>query len=354
MNPLIKALRDPGRLSNFSLTEWDELLRLARKHKLLAHIGERIRQLGIEASCPPEAIRIWNGARADVNGHQLQARRELRQLNKALANMDVPIILLKGCAYEATGLSLSRGRSLSDVDLMVPANLLESVEQQLLTKGWLSEVDNKYDQHYYREWSHEIPPLKHPERGIEVDLHHHILPPTTRLHPDVELLWQSAQQIPHSPFQALSHIDMLLHSITHLFYDGDLTDGLRDLVDIQQMLSTFSSDSNFWENLLSRARQLELGRPLYYALHLNVQLLQTPVPPEILVDINKNAPNPIIASLTQFLMRQVLTPREPIQRRPAIFEWLLFVRSHWIRMPPLLLMSHLSRKSWRRVKGETY
>jgi hypothetical protein len=47
----------------------------------------------------------------------------------------------------------------------------------------------------------------------------------------------------------------------------------------------------------------------------------------------------------------VLLPPTPGQgrlRRPAAV--FLYVRSHWLRMPPLLLARHLARKSLRRVR----
>lgn len=32
--------------------------------------------------------------------------------------------------------------------------------------------------------------------------------------------------------------------------------------------------------------------------------------------------------------------------------WLLYVRAHWLRMPPHLLTVHLTRKAWRSVFPE--
>ena len=40
--------------------------------------------------------------------------------------------------------------------------------------------------------------------------------------------------------------------------------------------------------------------------------------------------------------------RERPRRRAGLARWLLYVRSHWLRMPPLLLARHLLRKSLRR------
>ena len=51
-------------------------------------------------------------------------------------------------------------------------------EQLLLHAGWSHMKADEYDQHYYREWMHELPPLQHKERGTVVDLHHGILPVT--------------------------------------------------------------------------------------------------------------------------------------------------------------------------------
>ena len=45
---------------------------------------------------------------------------------------------------------------------MVPRERIETVERTLLDRGWKTPVQDDYDDRYYREWSHEIPPLMHP------------------------------------------------------------------------------------------------------------------------------------------------------------------------------------------------
>ena len=71
---------------------------------------------------------------------------------------------------------------------------------------------------------------------------------------------------------------MVLHSAAHLFQDGELNGGLRDLVDLDSLLRHFGSDENFWGGLVSRAQTMDLERPLYYALRYCEQWLGTPVP----------------------------------------------------------------------------
>ena len=51
-----------------------------------------------------------------------------------------------------------------------------------------------------------------------------------------------------------------------------------DLVDIDAMLADFGCKPDFWEMLVERADQLNLGRPLFYGLRYCQRLLGTGTP----------------------------------------------------------------------------
>src|SRR3546814_3406600 len=87
----------------------------------------------------------------------------------------VPIILLKGTAYAAAGLKAGIGRSIGDLDIMVPCARLDAVEAGLIAAGWEWVKPDPYDDQYYRRWMHELPPLIHKERDRMIDVHHTIL-----------------------------------------------------------------------------------------------------------------------------------------------------------------------------------
>ena len=70
-------------------------------------------------------------AQVFVRQHQRAARWEINRILAALEGSDVPLVLLKGGAYIFAELPPSRGRLLSDVDLLVPRELLDSFEQTL-------------------------------------------------------------------------------------------------------------------------------------------------------------------------------------------------------------------------------
>ena len=111
---------------------------------------------------------------------------------------------------------------------MFPESDLESVETCLNQHGWITGHLTPYDDNYYRKWTHELPPLTHIEREVEIDLHHNILPRTSRLKPAAEELLKGSQDVAGCRNRVLSNEDIVLHAITHLMFNDDLVDKLRD------------------------------------------------------------------------------------------------------------------------------
>ena len=348
---LFQAWAEPRSVVQFSPATWNAVLMAARGERILARLGYRIEDAGAFADCPEPVKDMLIGARLYPELLHTQALRELRHLRLALEPLGTDLILLKGGAYLAAGLPLARGRPLRDLDVLVRRGQIGTVESRLVTCGWESQVENDYDQRYYREWMHEIPPLRHPERGLEVDVHHTILPLTSRLHPDPALFWESSVPVEGMPgVRVLGPTDMVLHTATHLFYDGEIRGGLGDLLDIDSLLRHFSSGADFWRDLLTRAAQLQLGRPLYYALAFSHRLLSTPIPDAVLDEARARfGPNGLVDRLMERLVTRVLRPGSA--GRTPVSDWLLYVRSHWLRMPPHLLFPHLARKGLRRLLG---
>src|SRR3546814_9784459 len=107
---------------------------------------------------------------------------------RVLAPLDCPGVLLKGTAFAAAGLSAGVGRSIGDLDILVPRDRIDAVEAALLGAGWEWVKPDPYDDVYYRRWMHELPPLIHRERDRMIDVHHTILPLTARITPDAAAL----------------------------------------------------------------------------------------------------------------------------------------------------------------------
>ena len=348
------ALRDPAALARLETRELDRVLRIARRTGVLARLAILAERAGVERGLPPKARELFAAARPVAEHHERSIRLEVGRMRKALSELGLRIVLLKGAAYVLAGLPAGVGRLVADVDILVPKERLGDVERALLEAGWKPMILDPYDQRYYRQWMHELPPLRHETRQSVVDVHHTILPETARRHPDPRKLLGSAVPLDDG-LAVLCGEDMLLHSATHLFADGDLAGGIRDLVDLDALLRHFGGvRSEFWDALVPRAVEHDLARPLFLALRYARRFLGTPVPERVLRAAEAGAPPRATLALMDALCVRALEPRaEAPDWKASAATWMLYVRSHWMRMPPLLLARHLAIKAWsaRRKTG---
>ena len=157
---------------------------------------------------------------------------------RALAPLAVPVVLLKGTAYAAAGLDAGRGRSIGDLDILVPRAALPDVERALLAAGWEWVKEDAYDDLYYRRWMHELPPLIHRERDRMIDVHHAILPLTARPKPESAALLAASLEAGDGPASSPSG-GYGRPRRGPLFADGDLAGGLRNLWDIDRLVRQF-------------------------------------------------------------------------------------------------------------------
>ncbi|MDW8036592.1 MAG: nucleotidyltransferase family protein [Thermoguttaceae bacterium] len=341
-------------MARLTLADWDLLVRQARAARLLGRLAVQAHQLDLTDRLPePVRPHLEAAARVAEKHHTLMLW-EIRQVQRVLGPVCQKIVLLKGAAYVAAALPVATGRLFSDLDILVPKAELAQVEQTLLAAGWQPIKLHPYDQRYYRAWMHELPPLEHRIRHTTLDVHHTILPETGRLRPDPQKLLADAVELAEKPLYILSPQDMLLHSAAHLFQDGEIGGALRDLVDMVDLIRHFSQQEQFWPSLLARARQLELARPLWYALAHLRWMFPGLVPEEVFVQAQADQPPWPIRPLMNLLIRRAIVPELPWQTTwlGQTARWLLYVRSHWLRMPPRLLVSHLVHKALRRWRGE--
>ena len=353
-DPLLKILRNPCDTDGFTLADWDLLVRQGRATNLMARLAVKFEEAGCLDAIPQRPRAHFDSALILGKKHFQDICWEIQCLEKTLAGLNMPVILLKGAAYVAANLPSAKGRLFSDVDIMVPRESLAEVEKTLMKNGWISTHHDAYDQRYYRTWMHELPPLQHIGRKTVLDVHHNILPLTAKHHPDAEKLRQDARPVRSGgQIMVLSPTDMIIHSATHLFSDGEMEQGLRDLVDLDAMLRQFASEAGFWESLLERAQNLCLSQPLYYGLYYASELLRTPVPVYIIEMNNKAAPAWPASFVMKYLLDLALAPNHPSCDRPltGLARWLLFLRAHALRMPLYLLIPHLLRKALRRYSA---
>jgi hypothetical protein len=330
------------------------LIRQARSANVLARLACLFDSAGILNQVPAQPHTHIKSAQTYADRFYISMQREITCIQEALKAVNVPLVLLKGSAYFIAGNTAAKGRTFSDVDILVPENKLLEAEIALIKAGWMTNTLDRYDQKYYRQWMHEIPPLRHLKRQTSIDVHHNILPKTTRFCPDANKLLANIVKIPEQDVWVLAPEDRVLHSATHLFHEGEFAQGFRDLSDLDLLLNEFSIQENFWTLLLQRADELNQQIPLFYALRYTHQILQTPVPETVLKASKQQIPNRINTSVMDALFSRALMPDHEScnDHWTGLARWLLFVRSHWLKMPVYLMVPHLLRKTLRRVRGK--
>ncbi len=334
--------------------DWERLLSQARRARLTGRLADWFQRRGALDGVPDGPRQHLESALREVRRLRDRTCWEADTLRRALQDIPTPIVLLKGAAYVLADLPPARGRLFVDVDVLVAREHLRAVEMALFAAGWVAQQLDPYDERYYRDLMHELPPLQHVERGTALDVHHTITPPTSRFAVPAAPLLADARPLPDQPRLAvLAPADMVLHSAAHLMQDGDFSGGLRDVLDIADLVEVFAAaEADFWPRLLARAEQLKLGETLADVIAQARRVAGLQVPEPVSQALARLAPRRWRNGLMEHLLAVALRPDHPDcdSRWTPVARWLLYVRSHWLRMPWYQILPHLARKAWMRLR----
>lgn len=344
------ALHEPEQTLEWTLQRWSDVVRLARRLRLLGRLAQSINAAGL-ASRMPEPVQRQLLAESMLSGWRVRAMTwTMHQVAQQFDGADYPRVLLKGGAYIAQGLPIALGRLPSDLDILVPRHNIPDAQRRLQDQGWREIELDAHDRRYYHEWSHETPPMRNALFGMELDLHHNILPPVARTTVDARHLIDKLEIVDVDGWHVLSPVDQVLHCAAHLFLDSELRDRVRDVVDLDGLLRHHALGSRFWPMLVSRSVELSLVEPLQLGLRFACGWMRTPVP---------DATRAALSQLDSSLLRQpwllplldaALSPTPPDQS-PGLGQRLsamaLLIRYHRQRMPAKLLLPHL----WHKMRS---
>lgn len=330
---LVDVLRDPQKHAPLDGDQWAGLISIARAESLMGTLAHRLRDVDVSEQVRPQL-------KDAIGAHDLASQQALWEADcarRALDGYDGKVVLMKGTAYVAARLDAGIGRSIGDLDIMVARGDLKQVEEMLLDAGWEWVKPDPYDDQYYREHMHELPPLIHRERDKMIDVHHTTLPLTARPMPDAQAMLNEAAKLENGLY-VMSPEDMLCHCAAHLMADGDLAGGLRNLWDMHCLLSQFSKeDPDIWTKLEKRAVDHQLEQAVRRSVWHAHDFYGTDIPPFWQKSV------PWSGAFRQRLLARDGYGRETHKLTRQVF----YIRSHWLRMPPVMLAKHLWTK-WRK------
>jgi hypothetical protein len=346
---LLTLLRQPEQAARMSDAQWSDIVATARNANLLGKLAATL--------ALADAMPAGNPGR-HLTGALLLSRRqrqsvtwEAHRIDAALHELDIPVVLLKGAAYSLAEHAAGQGRLFGDVDILVPRQALGDVELGLMVNGWTSVKSDAYDQRYYRQWMHEIPPMVHVRRGTVIDVHHTILPLTARYRPDpARILARSTPVDGLRCIRVPSPEDLIVHSLCHLVHEGEVHNALRDMHDIASLVLEHGHGQHFWTRLPEAAIEHDLAEPAALGLALVERFFPGAIRPACFEALGasrwRSAHQKLVARYDRAIAP---SPTGEIGLSTSLAQQAIYLRSHWLRMPPMMLARHLSRKAWLRL-----
>lgn len=338
-SPLLRFLAGNVSVDRLDAEDLSLMLAEARVCGLLGRLADRLQKSPLVDRLPSHFREQLSATTIYFNGFRQDVWRELGHIEKALHDLRAPVILLKGASYVLLGLPSADGRVFTDIDILVAHTHIAAAEAALMLGGWSTGKLDAYDQRYYRQWSHEIPPMTHLHRGTTIDLHHSLAMPTCRVRVDSARMISDAVPVkPDGFWWRLKDEDILLHAASHLLLNSEFHRGLRDLWDIDLLYRHFAANAtDFPERLLCRAREVGLEAILVQALWLASEFFRTPLPGHLLPDRT---------SLFSRMLVHAASTRHP-ETRPRgqkAADLALMLREMYLRLPGKLLAVHLLHK----------
>jgi len=345
---LIQFLVKPSISNNWDSYEWHNLLQEAYLTGLVARVYWILQKQNLLGNVPEQLMWHLESANLVFSSHQQDVKLEIKGICNALKMAGITPVFLKGTAYMLANDICFHGRLFSDIDIFVPKDSLNSVEEMLKWNGWVGEKLDEHDEKYYRDWMHEIPPMTNNKTGMTIDVHHNLVPLVSRIKLSSDKLLENTI-VNEDGRKTLAPEDKVLHSAAHLLLDSEFKHGFRDLHDLFLLITTnLDTDRDFIDKLHRRSNQLGFNLVLFYCLSLLQNLFGLGADKAVLKMCKGHALSSPFRHVTLLSFQKVLTP-SPLRHRSSKYRlssFLLFVRSHWLKMPVHILLPHLLYKAF--------
>ncbi len=334
--------------------EWEYIIALLRESNLLASCYYRLKNENNLELLPPFALKHMTSAVKYSQRQALQVNYECEEISKILASADISAVFLKGASYTLRKSQNSMGRIYSDIDVLVDFAQLHLAENTLSEHGWKTKDVNEYDDRYYREWSHEIPPMFNIYRATVLDLHHNIAPPISGKSVDTTLLLEGCITL-DSGLKVLSICSTIIHSAVHLMCDEELNHGYRDLLDICTLIRQHA-DETFWQSLINKAHQLNYAKELYIVLSLCKKLKGLTVSNSLLEQLQAAKSRLLLDFLIKHVYLDAIQPQlsNKVSFKQSTAQLICLILGHINKMPVRILLPHLLNKSFLSLRDKLF
>lgn len=251
----------------------------------------------------------------------------LTQVLLALAEADVPVILLKGAYLAKCVYKNIAARPMGDIDLLISATHIATAMSILTGMGYHSR---KKPVTPHRLRSHHIT-LTH-ENGISLEVHGstrfiHLRRPISE--DALVQIWERTRsvRINGAPARVLSPEDQLLHLCAHASVSHRFVIDLRPFYDIAEVICHYQDDID-WQAVMTRGEQWGMANPVSLTLYLAAAWANAVVPAEVLRAIPsyltdavlvEHVRNKVLNAPLEYVSVGIYPPTEPPEDTCKVF-----------------------------------
>ncbi len=241
----------PAMLARMGTDAWEDLIRIARQHRILPLMHDRLRGAGSDWLAPAS---VRSAAAISFRQHGMRAVRvqfAMLRCLRALAEADIAATALKGAWLAFHAYPQPALRPLRDIDLLVDRGQAIPAYHMLRQAGFEPASGNPGDLDAYVAIKHQLPALRCADSGIVVELHHrcfHGGEGTPDLTDDPAFTKRLIHRnLGGEPVRYTGREHQLLHLIVHAALDHQFDNGPGIFPDIAMVIAPAGFDwAVFW------------------------------------------------------------------------------------------------------------
>ncbi|MGO4893880.1 nucleotidyltransferase family protein [Flavobacterium sp. W21_SRS_FM6] len=352
---VFEVFSDPVIIRQFSLKQWENLIRILRGNDLLGSFYYLLARSKLINDVPEFVFKHISSAKiyADRQSHQI--KHEAKELASFLARDGISPIFLKGAAYVLNNDTNHYGRIMSDIDILVKKSQLEQVESVLKKNDWVVKPLDEYDEQYYRKWAHEIPPYTHFYRGTTLDVHHTLIPPVSGIFIAESLLFDELHNT-SSSLLILADETKVLHCVIHLFFNEDFSKSFRDLLDIHLLLLDIETNKKSLKDFFLLAHKCGFKREIYYVIRLRELIFKRKLSDDECEFVDKFSFAHSADIFIKLILYRAFMPSHDLISSKSIHvaKFIMYFRGHFLKMPLHVLIPHFFIKTKRAIVMSVY
>lgn len=306
--------RKAAQLEDWSPADWQAVVTHAQRNGLAPLLAWRMKELAGKVQIPAETQQALEAGLRQAALSNLRLYHNLKLVLQTLAQEQIPVIVLKGAYLAEHVYPNLAARPMVDLDLLVPQDELLRAYDTLRALGYQPSL--LFNPRREVKNMHHLPLLTSGgDASANIEVHWTLIPPYLPQVIDLAGIWQRAvpATLSGQATRVLCPDDLLLHLCLHMSHH-QYKFGVRTLFDLGEVLARLQPALD-WEAILLGAQQAHARNSLFLGLHLAHELLNAPVPEQVLAALR---PTDFSPELEELAIRRLFGLANPVPVHPFL------------------------------------